>query len=285
MMRWTATADRLARANHASRTDKPVRFQGAIWPLVLLLALFWVTAVHPTQAQGGTSAIRLVNGSPDGGELALRSGAAGALIAAVPFRGISPYIALPPGAHTLELSFGAGAPLQLQVTLQPGQHYSVAVAGRAARRAAYLFLDNPMPPEEGLKVRLYHLSSDAPALDLRRSSGATLVPDMAFPEASPYVTLSEGDQLMLFPTLVAAPMIGNSVAINGVRTTWSIFVLNDLSAITAVGNLDQPVSDAITPVVLPNTSEVPTQTGALLLVSALLISIGFIYHFWLDRVQ
>lgn len=241
-----------------------------------LLALAGLCPPAPAAARG-TSAVRVVNAVQAGPSLALHAGAeATPLVAGVAFGQASAYVALSAGPQQLRVTGGA-AELTLEADLQPSQHYTLAIVGRAAQADSYLFADSPWPLDGGRRaLRLYHLSFDSPALDLRTPGGATVIADVAFGQASDYAPAPADAAFALFPALVAAPQLAGGRL--GAGPAQSVFVVGELATIGAFVQDDAPLLERM-PASLPNTAGATMPLGRLLSAGLCAAALGA----WLRR--
>lgn len=229
--------------------------------LIALAALMTLAGARPAAAQGTVSGIRLVNAVPDGPPLDLVAGDQGSLIPAIERFKASPYVAVASGNYTLTVAPPDGASIEVAATLRPGHHYTLAIVGPRARAEARLFEDDPGQPDGG-KLRLYHLSIDAPSVDLRRADGQTLAGGVAFGEASAYVTGAADGELQVLPAQVPAPILARLAT--GAAPVQSIFVVGALASIKAFAVADVAVVDMVRPAMLPNTAGA---TGSMIVVT------------------
>lgn len=119
------------------------------------------------------------------------------LLVNVAFRTITEYAALPPGAYRLRLTpAGQTQPALAEITLAlaPGQDYTVAALKASGALALWpLADDGSKPAAENVHVRFVNASPEARAIDIALANGGpVLVSDLAFAQASDYVTLPAG---------------------------------------------------------------------------------------------
>ena len=75
--------------------------------------------------------------------------------------------------------------IDAELTLAAGTDYTVAAQGLLADIAPLPLLDDNSAPDAGqVRVRVVHLSPDAPPVDVALTGGPVLVPNLAFGEAS-----------------------------------------------------------------------------------------------------
>lgn len=233
----------------------------ALAALVLALAL-----VPVVFAQSGTAKVRVIHASPDAPAVDVFVNG-NRTLSNVPFFTASDYLDLAPGSYRLQIA-PAGQPASAAVidataTFQAGKAYSVAATGPVAAIKPTVIEDNLSAPASGnAKVRVYHFSPDAPAVDVKVANGATLISNLAFPDASAYLDVPAGAY-----NLQVTPAGGSAVVIDLANTTleagkiYSVFATNVVAQITPQVAVTTPVA---TPGTLPATSAGATAPLALL---------------------
>lgn len=233
----------------------------------LLMALALVAAVigtpattfaarHSTPpAQPGVLAyLRVINASPDApnldvyvnGERVLRN---------VRYRQVSGYITVAPGEAQVQMvragrSLARGPVYTEQtVTMDRGKAYTAAAAGLLANIKVLTFADDWDAPGKGqAKVRVVHLSPDAPAIDvvaapMGSKESAKVVSNLAFGKASDYVLVNAGgwnfDVKAAGTDTTALLLDGMTVAEGRTSTVFAVGLLNGRPALSGV-----PVVDA-----------------------------------------
>ena len=138
--------------------------------------------------------VRVVHASPDAPNVDVWVDGS-RVLSDVPFTAVSDYLALPAGAHNIQVSAtGSTDPvIDADLTLTAGTSYTVAATGPMADIAATVLVDERSPAAGQAKLRVFHASPSAPAsVDVAVTDGPTLVEELAFPEATGYLTLSPG---------------------------------------------------------------------------------------------
>jgi hypothetical protein len=154
-----------------------------------LIAALAVPAAAADEAQ-----VRVVHASPDApnvdvwvdGEIVLTD---------LPFTAVSDYLALPAGAHNVQVTAtGSTEPvIDADLTLEAGTSYTVAATGLLADIAPVVLVDDRMPASGQAKLRVFHASPSAPAsVDVAVTDGPVLVESLAYPEATGYLTVDSG---------------------------------------------------------------------------------------------
>ena len=113
------------------------------------------------------------------------------------FGATSGWVAVPAGEHQVQVT-AAGAELETavidaDVTLEEGAAYEVAATGLLAEIEPQVYQVNlsaiGSEDEPMARVRVVHASPDAPAVDVAVKGGDVLIEDLAFPEASDYLSV------------------------------------------------------------------------------------------------
>ena len=108
---------------------------------------------------------------------------------------ISPYMDLPEGSYKIEV-YPAGqtndAVLSEDVEVESEKHYTIAAADRLEDLQLVVVEDELEVPSDKTKVRIWHLSPNAPQVDIAVADGDVLFEDISFKKASDYLELSPG---------------------------------------------------------------------------------------------
>jgi hypothetical protein len=154
-------------------------------------------AVAAPASAADTTMVRVLHASPDApavdiwvdGELTLEN---------VPFKTLSNYLKLPAGEHQIVVvATGTTEPAVIDAspTFEAGKKYTVAATGFVADIAPAVFVDNGKAVAGSAKLRVVHLSPDAPAVDVAvkgQDPADAPVQDLAFPDATGYLKLAPG---------------------------------------------------------------------------------------------
>ncbi|MEO1366714.1 MAG: DUF4397 domain-containing protein, partial [Acidobacteriota bacterium] len=143
----------------------------------------------------GQARFRVVHNSPDAPAVDILVNDA-VVLASVPFFTVSNYLAAPAGTYNVKVNVAGTATtvIEADLTLDANTYYTVIARGRVAEIAATVLVDETdMPPATGnTKVRVFHGSPDAPAVDITLDDGTVLVPNLSFTEASGYLEVPAG---------------------------------------------------------------------------------------------
>jgi hypothetical protein len=231
-------------------------------------------------AAADTTMIRVLHASPDApavdiwvdGELTLED---------VPFKTLSGYLKLPAGEHQIVVVVAGTtepAVIDASPTFEAGKKYTVAATGFVADIAPAVFVDNGKAVDGKAKLRVVHLSPDAPAVDVAVKGQAPAdapVKGLEFPDATGYLTLPPASydfEVRLAGTeTVALPLDG--VALEGGKN-YSVFAVGSASADAPEGQ-ELTVVVGVDGVAAPATDTVGTETapaGTSLALVALLVA-------------
>ena len=144
--------------------------------------------------------VRVLHASPDAPAVDIYVDGAKAL-EAVPFGVISGWIDIDPGMHNLQVvAAGAdpadGAVLAADVDFAAETLTTIAAANALAAIEPKVFVDDTAAyalGEGNAKVRVIHLSADAPAVDVAPDGADALIKELAYGAASDYLEVPAGD--------------------------------------------------------------------------------------------
>jgi hypothetical protein len=245
----------------------------------ILLALASIPAVF---AQG-TAKVRVVHASPDAPAVDVYVNG-NKTLTNVPFFTASDYLDLPAGTYRVQVtptgSPASAAVIDASATIEAGKAYTIAATGLVAAIKATIVVDDLSAPASGkAKVRVYHFSPDAPAVDVKLKGGATLIPGLAFPKASDYLEVAAGSyDLQVTPAGADAVVIDLAGTALEANKIYSVFATNVVASIKPELAVSAPVAAASAPAALPNTAEGETlPLGLLLSAAAAMLVAGVLF--------
>jgi hypothetical protein len=205
-----------------------------------LLALLVMLAIGFGLAQGNTAMVRVAHLSPDAPAVDVWVNGVRAL-QNVAFRAVSSYLAVQAGEITVwVVPAGATTPrvIEARATTVAGRMYTIAATGllnptgNQPRLGATIFEDVlPTLAAGQAAIRVVHASPTAPAVDVAVRGGAVVVPNLAFPRASTYLTVPAGaynfDVRAAGTTTVALPL--NNVVLEAGRV-YTVFAVGGTQA-------------------------------------------------------
>ncbi|TAA69131.1 DUF4397 domain-containing protein [Planococcus salinarum] len=220
------------------------------------LALVFSLFAAGVMADSHTAKLRVVHASPDApavdvyvnGELTLEE---------VPFKADSGYLDVPAGTHNVEV-FAAGteyaegeAVLQADLTVEAGQAYT-AVAANTVDALEFVVAEDSMEVTEGqAKIRVGHLSPDAPTVDVGLIGGDALFSGAEFPGITDYIEVDPGTydlEIRLPDGTQVLPLEGTELEAN---TVYSVFAVNSADALEVIALVDYEA--AASPDEMPTT--------------------------------
>lgn len=226
-------------------------------------------------ADSHTAKLRVVHASPDApavdvyvnGDLTLEE---------VPFKADSGYLDVPAGTHNVEV-FAAGteyaegeAVLQADLTVEAGKAYTVAAAN-TLDSLEFAVAEDSMEVSEGkAKIRVGHLSPDAPAVDVGIISGDALFSGAEFPGITDYAEVDAGTydlEIRLPDGTQVLPLEGTELAAG---TVYSVFAVNTGDSLEVLALVDYEM--AASPDGMPTTglgTPEQNQTNWLLMIGAM----------------
>jgi len=234
----------------------------------------------PVAADSHEARVRVVHASPDApnvdvwvdGETVLTD---------VPFTAVSDYLTLPAGDYEIAVSAtGDTTPVigPLTLTFEGGTSYTVAAYGLLADLDATVFTDDTTIADGQAKLRAIHLSPSAPAsVDIAVQEGDVVVPGLAYPEASGYLTLDAGDyplEIRAAGDTAAALQFDVTLEANTIYTAFAMDAEGGVQVIPAVDA--QGTAAPETPTNPDTAMTVPTSGMPLLLAGVALIGLAFV---------
>jgi hypothetical protein len=244
-----------------------------------LAALLLALAMIPAVFAQGTAKVRVLHASPDAPAVDVYVNG-NKTLTNVPFFTASDYLDLPAGTYRVQVtptgSPASSAVIDANATIEAGKAYTIAATGPVASIQPTIIVDDLSAPASGqAKVRVYHFSPDAPAVDVKLADGTTLISGLAFPKASDYLQVPAGNY-----DLQVTPAGGSAVVIDLPATSlaagkiYSVFATNVVASIKPELAVTEPVAtSSAAPSSLPNTAagdEAPLSLIAILAATLLI---------------
>ncbi len=169
-----------------------------------------------------------------------------------PFTGVTPYAALPTGSYNFKVvptGQMAPVPINADVAIDGATDYSIVAADTFASITPLVFEDDNTIANGQARVRLLHLSPNAPNVDVGLAGGGPILfSNVAFTESGGYQTVNPGtydlDVLVAGTSTVALPVRGLTLEANTVYTVYAMGLLNNLDtplqAIVSVDAVPEP---------------------------------------------
>ena len=238
------------------------RFVGILAGTALVAAL-----AVPVAADSHEAMVRVVHASPDAPNVDVWVNGE-TVLTDVPFTAVSDYLAVPAGDYEIAVSAtGDTTPVigPVDLTFEAGTRTTIAAYGFLADITAAVFTDDGTIAEGQAKLRAIHLSPSAPAdVDIAVQGGDVVVPGLAYPEASGYLTLDAGDyplEIRAAGDTAAALQFDVTLAEN---TNYTAFAMDAEDGVQVIAAVDATGS------AMPDTALGQTSTGS----PALLVGIA-----------
>jgi hypothetical protein len=150
------------------------------------------------EMEAETAQVRVLHASPDAPAVDVYANG-DAILTEVPFGVISDYLEVP-AATDIQIQVvpaGAdpadGAVIDATLAFEAGSMTTVAATNSVESIEAQVISDEPAPTADETQVRVVHLSADAPAVDVAVDGGDVVVSELAYPDATDYLTLPAGE--------------------------------------------------------------------------------------------
>lgn len=227
----------------------------------LLAALLALVFAPSAFAQAGNAKVRVIHASPDAPAVDVFVNG-NRTLTNVPFFTASDYLDLPAGTYQIQVAPtgqpASAAVIDASATIQAGMAYTIAATGLVANIEATVFADDLSAPASGqAKVKVYHLSPDAPAVDVKVAGGDTLIPGLAFPNASDYLEVPAGSyDLQVTPAGASDVVIDLAGTALEAGKIYSVFATDVVAEITPEVAVTDSLASAASgaPTTLPSTS-------------------------------
>ena len=155
--------------------------------------------------------------------------------------------------------------IEADLTFEAGTKTTIAAHGLLADITAAVFADDTAVADGQAKLRAIHLSPSAPAeVDIAVQGGDVVVPGLAYPEASGYLTLDAGDyplEIRAAGDTAAALQFDVTLAEN---TNYTAFAMDAEDGVQVIAAVDATGS------AMPDTALGQTSSGS----PALLVGIA-----------
>ena len=237
-------------------------------------ALVAALAVPVAADEHDNAMVRVVHASPDApnvdvwvdGETVLTD---------VPFTAVSDYLSVPAGTYNIQVTATGDTTPVIEADLEfaAGSATTIAAVGLLADIGPAVFTDDITTADGQAKLRAIHLSPSAPAdVDIAVTEGDVVVPGLAYPEASGYLTLDAGD----YPLEIRAA--GDSAAALEFDVTLEANTNYTAFAMDAEGGVQVIAAvDATGTAEMPDTALAqPTTTSPALLAGIALIGLAIV---------
>ncbi|MGK2851624.1 MAG: DUF4397 domain-containing protein [Candidatus Limnocylindrales bacterium] len=271
-----------------TRTSRSARF--AILAAAAMLALL---AAAPAAAAEGDAHVRVLHGSPDAPSVDVYvDGAKVDALSGLEFGDLTDYVALPGGTYAVKVCATADAticPIDVPaLDVSDDTKYTIAATNVLASIEAQVLVDAPAPSAEKTQVRVVHFSADTPAVDVLTQDGsATVVDNVAYPNATGYLTLDPGSydlKVCADADNTVCPLDPGALDLAAGRS-YSVFAIGSLAgetltAAVGVDGVAAPATDTVA-----TTQNDATTAGLPLAVLAMVGLVAFVGTLRLTAVR
>lgn len=225
---------------------------------LLFLALLGVP--RPGLAQGSLARVRFMHAAPDAPAVTVVVDDA-VVVENLAFPTIGTYLTLPAGTHHITVvpagQLASAALIATDVTFAADGAYT-AIAVNEPTPALTVVADDLRAPAPGMaRVRVIHMSPDAPGVDVAVINGPPLVTGIAYTEHSTYQEIAAGTY-----NLRVVVTAGSTVIVQLPNTTLQAGTIYDLIPAGRLANLQVQVA-TFTPAPAPRTDGAPPMQGTL----------------------
>src|SRR5688500_2146354 len=260
-----------------------VALSGAIIAVAVLAAVV-APAASSVQAQANNANIRVIHGSPDAPAVDIYVNGAKA-ISNLAFKEATAWTPLPAGTYAVKVTAtgSTDAVIEASLPLEAGQYYTVLATGKLADISAKVLVDDLSSLAPGkARLRVVHASPDTPAVDVAVKGGPVLVSNLAYPNATDYLTV---DKMTVDVEIRAAGTETVALAVPGFAleegksySVYALGLLNGTPALPVLPTADNVMSNAMVEASMPATGGESFALVAmvLLLTAALTITGGLV---------
>ncbi|WP_058305944.1 DUF4397 domain-containing protein [Gracilibacillus massiliensis] len=205
------------------------KFLSMFFVIVLMSSLF-VGAVSADNHDGEEAMVRILHASPDAPEVDVYVNDE-ATVEGAAFKDATDYMSVPAGDHDVAIyaagTYGEEDPvIETTLTVEAGQAYTVAATGMLENLSLEVAMDSMEVSEGMTKVRVGHLSPDAPTVDVGVIDGDALFSGASFPAITDYSELEAGTYDLEIRTEDGTQVLDLSGTTLEENTVYSVFAIN-----------------------------------------------------------
>jgi len=205
----------------------------------LLLMFVVVNGVSAAENRVADAKVRIVHASPDAPAVDVYVDGT-AVVQGAEFKDATEYLPLKAGEYKVEI-YPAGkkdkAVLSQKVRVDAGKAYTVAAANKLANLELVIAEDSTEPTEGKAKVRVGHLSPDAPTVDVGLKSGDALFSGASFKGITDYKEVDPGTYDLEIRTPEGKKVLdltGTKLEADTVYTVLAVNTANQLEVIVLI---------------------------------------------------
>ncbi|NIK12477.1 DUF4397 domain-containing protein [Alkalibacillus almallahensis] len=203
---------------------------------VMLSSVFAIGALADNH-DSSDAMVRIVHASPDAPAVNVYVNGE-ATVEGAAFKDATDYMNLPAGEHDVAIypaeANGEGDPVISQtLTIEAGEAYTVAAVGMLDNLSLKVASDSMSVSEGMSKVRVGHLSPDAPMVDVGVIDGDALFSGASFPAITDYQELEAGTYDLEVRTEDGTQVLDLSGTTLEENTVYSVFAVNTADSLEA----------------------------------------------------
>ncbi|MGF2615084.1 DUF4397 domain-containing protein [Rossellomorea vietnamensis] len=197
---------------------------------VLVAAVMMVTLAQGAFASENDAMVRIVHASPDAPAVDVYVNGE-AVVEGAEFKAATDYLSLPAGDHEVEIyaagTMGSSEPvISTTLSVEAGMAYTAAAANMLENLELVVAQDSMEVTEGMTKVRVGHLSPDAPAVDVGLIEGDSLFSGAEFKAITDYTELDAGTYDLEIRTPEGDQVLDLSGTTLDENTVYSVFAVN-----------------------------------------------------------
>ncbi|OIU68782.1 DUF4397 domain-containing protein [Rossellomorea aquimaris] len=197
---------------------------------IFVTAILMLTFTGGAFAAGNDAMVRIIHASPDAPAVDVYVDGK-AVVEGAEFKAATEYMNLPAGEHKVEIyaagTMGSEDPVISQsLTVEEGMAYTVAAANTVDNLELVVAQDSMEVTEGMTKVRVGHLSPDAPVVDVGPIGGDALFSGAEFKAITDYQELDPGTYDLEIRTPEGEQVLDLSGTMLEENTVYSVFAIN-----------------------------------------------------------
>ncbi|SDJ46683.1 DUF4397 domain-containing protein [Salimicrobium halophilum] len=202
----------------------------ALFVTVVLLSSVFALEAFADNHGSDEAMVRIAHASPDAPAVDVYVNGE-AVVEGAAFKDATDYLNLPAGDHEVAIypadANGEGDPvISTTLTIEAGMAYTVAAVGMLENLALEVATDSMEVSDGMTKVRVGHLSPDAPTVDVGLIGGDALFSGASFPAITDYQELEAGTYDLEIRTEDGTQVLDLSGTTLEANTVYSVFAVN-----------------------------------------------------------
>jgi Domain of unknown function (DUF4397) len=242
---------------------------------IFVTAILMLTLTEGAFAAGNDAMVRIIHASPDAPAVDVYVDGK-AVVEGAEFKAATDYMNLPAGEHKVEIyaagTMGSEDPVISQsLTVEERMAYTVAAANTLDKLELVVAQDSMEVTEGMTKVRVGHLSPDAPVVDVGLIGGKALFSGAEFKTITDYKELEPGTYDLEVRTPEGEQVLDLSGTMLEENTVYSVFAINTADQLEVLMLKDYTLMPGSMPETgMGGAAEESTSTLPIILASAVL---------------